>query len=113
MIDSYEFGRIVVDGTEYTTDLIIFPDHVKDNWWRKEGHSLSREDIGSILSFKPEVLIVGIGASGVMKVPAETRAFVAQEGIQLIEQKTQQACKTYNDLLASSKKVVVALHLTC
>lgn len=36
MINSYDFGRIVVDGKAYTSDVIIFPDRVNSYWWRKE-----------------------------------------------------------------------------
>ena len=39
-VESYSFARIVVDGTQYTRDLILFPDRVEDNWWRREGHEV-------------------------------------------------------------------------
>ena len=73
MIDSYDFGRIVVDGKAYTSDVIIFPDKVKDNWWRKEGHALYIEDIESVVKEKPEVLIVGTGNYGLLEVLQENR----------------------------------------
>ena len=66
-IDSYSFGVMKVGGTEYRGDLIVFPDKVKSSWWRKEGHSLTIEDLDDILAFKPEVLIVGTGASGLTR----------------------------------------------
>ena len=31
IIDSYQFGLIVVSGKKYTSDVIIFPDRVRDN----------------------------------------------------------------------------------
>ncbi|MFQ5909498.1 MAG: hypothetical protein ACE5IJ_02115 [Thermoplasmata archaeon] len=45
MIDSYEFGRIVIDGNEYRSDVIIDSDGVDAGWWRKEGHSLCAEHL--------------------------------------------------------------------
>ena len=45
MIDSYGFGRIVVDKMNYDADLIVFPDGVQPGWRRKEGHLLEWEDI--------------------------------------------------------------------
>jgi len=39
VIDGYSFGRIVVEGKEYTSDLIIYPDHIQGDWWREEGAS--------------------------------------------------------------------------
>ena len=112
MIDSYDFGRIVIKGKRYNSDLIVFPDKVRDGWWRKEGHRLHVEDLKDILEAKPEVLVVGTGYSGIMTVPPETRKRIESEGIELITQRTTEACKTFNSLV-KSRKVVAALHITC
>ncbi|MDI6810474.1 MAG: MTH938/NDUFAF3 family protein [archaeon] len=112
MIDAYDFGRIIVDGKAYTGDVIIFPDGVKANWWRKEGHALHREDIESVLKEKPEVLIVGTGKYGILKVSAQTREYIESQGIALIIEPTDKACKVYNEI-SRDKKAVAALHLTC
>ncbi|MDH4221498.1 MAG: Mth938-like domain-containing protein [Candidatus Bathyarchaeota archaeon] len=112
MIDSYDFGRIVINGKRYNTDLIVFSDKVTDGWWRKEGHRLHVEDLKDVLEVKPEVLVVGTGYSGLMRVPPETRRYVESEGIEFIAQKTTEACETFNHLV-KSRKVVAALHLTC
>ncbi|MCD6263234.1 Mth938-like domain-containing protein [Candidatus Bathyarchaeota archaeon] len=113
LIDSYRFGRIVVDGVEYTKDLIIFPDRVKSDWWRRRGHELAVEDLEEVLEEKPEVLVVGTGAYGLMRVLEETRRRLKEEGIELIAQRTGKAYKTYNELLKSGRRVAAALHLTC
>ncbi len=112
MIDSYDFGRIVINGKRYNTDLIVFSDKVREGWWRKEGHRLHVEDLRDVLKDKPEVLVVGTGYSGLMRVPAETIGYVESEGIEFIAQKTAEACETFNRLV-KSRKVVAALHLTC
>lgn len=112
MIDSYDFGRIVIDGKHYSSDLIVFPDKVRDGWWRKEGHRLNVEDLKDVLEAKPEVLVVGTGNSGLMTILPETRKHVESEGIELIAQKTAEACETFNRLV-KSRKVAAALHLTC
>ena len=44
-IEDYRFGRVVIDGRAYTSDVIVFPDRVKDNWWRNEGHELCPADL--------------------------------------------------------------------
>jgi hypothetical protein len=112
MIDSYDFGRITIDGKRYNTDLLVFPNKVKTGWWRKEGHRLQITDLKEVLEAKPEVLVVGTGYSGMMNVPPETRKCIESEGIELIVQKTAEACQTFNHLI-ESRKVVAALHLTC
>lgn len=113
MIDSYDFGRIVIDGKTYISDLIIFPTRVMTGWWRKEGHRLHINDLNEVVKEKAEVLIVGTGHSGLMRVPTETKEFVESRGLELVVQPTEEACKTYNSLVKSGKRVIAAFHLTC
>ena len=112
MIESYEFGRIVIKGKRYATDVIIYPDHVEDNWWREEGHSLSPVDLWAVVQAKPEVLVVGTGRSGLMRVLPETEKCLCEQGIRLIAERTTEAVRIYNQLCQSTR-VVAALHLTC
>ncbi|MEA2089285.1 MAG: Mth938-like domain-containing protein [Thermoproteota archaeon] len=113
MIESYSFGRIVVDGKRYTTDVIIYPDHVKDGWWRKEGHRLHIEDLKDVIEAKPDVLVVGTGYFGLMKVPTEVKQRLKEKEIEVVVQPTKKACETFNQLIQSGEKVVAAFHLTC
>jgi len=112
-IDSYSFGTMKVDGTEYTGDLIIFPDKIKPDWWRKKGHSLAVDDLADVIDFKPDVLVVGKGASGMMNVPADTEKFIQDQGIELIAEKTSRACQIFNEKINKGAKVIGAFHLTC
>jgi hypothetical protein len=112
-IDSYSFGVMKIDGTEYRQDLIIFPDKVRSKWWRKQGHSLTVEDLREVLESRPELLIVGTGASGLMDVPASTKKTLQDAGIEVIAQNTSQACSTFNKQAEAGRKVVGAFHLTC
>lgn len=111
-IDYYSFGRITIDGKDYSSDVIIYPDRVDSSWWRKEGHRLDIEDLKDILESKPEVLIVGTGDYGTMVVPGETEEFLKRKGIKLIALMTKDATETFNKL-SGSGKVIAALHLTC
>ena len=65
------FGQVVVSGKKYTSDVIIFPDRVRDNWWRKSGHQLCLKDIAEVITENPEVLVVGTGASSLMRMLPE------------------------------------------
>ena len=112
MIDSYDFGKIVIDGKHFTSDVIIYPDRIDANWWRKEGHELHPEDLKEVVEEKPAVLVVGTGKWGLMEVLPETRDFLQSKGIKLIVEETDDACQAYNRLLGS-ERVVAALHLTC
>ena len=112
MIDSYSFGKIVIDGKKYTKDLIIYPDRVDDSWWREEGHKLSISDMQEVLEQALEVLVVGQGSPGLMKVLPETKERLEKEGIGLVARPTKEACEIYNRL-SPSHKVIALLHLTC
>ena len=112
MIDSYSFGNISINGKEYHSDVIIYPDRVDGNWWRKEGHRLSMEDLTDVLAAKPEVLIVGKGAYGCMSIPRDTRTQIESQGIQLTAENTKEACDKHNEL-SQTARVVTCLHLTC
>jgi len=112
-IDSYSFGVMKVGGSEYRGDLIVFPDNVMSNWWRKEGHSLAIEDLDDVLAFKPEVLVIGKGASGLMDVPASTQKMLQEAGIEVIAADTGQAWSIFNEQMERGRKVVGAFHLTC
>lgn len=111
-IDSYDFGQITVAGKTYSSDVIIFPERVLSNWWRKEGHSLCLEDIDEVLKYEPQVLVIGTGYSGAMRVPPEVIKEIEAKGIEVTVQSTRQAWQTYNQL-AKDKKAVAAFHLTC
>ena len=112
-IDSYEFGKITIDGANYTSDLIILGDGVQSNWWRRQGHSLAIEDLETVLTARPAVLIVGCGASGIMKVPDQTRQALQQQGIQVEALNTSEAVRRFNELTQAGENIAAALHLTC
>jgi hypothetical protein len=111
-IDSYSFGRIVINGTTYTTDVIIYSGRVDASWWRKEGHLLQLADVAEALQAKPDVLVIGTGNSGVMRVPRETIDRIAAQGIEVKVERTAKAVSIYNDLEGATT-VIAALHITC
>ena len=114
MIGKYTTGsHMTVQGTNYYQDLKIIHGDVKDNWWRKEGHRLYADDINDILSAKPDVLVIGTGYAGNMRVPMSLRTAIEGQHIKVIVEKTSEATKTFNRLFAQGKDVAGAFHLTC
>lgn len=112
MIEDYRFGRLTVDGRTYRSDALVFPERVADGWRRREGHSLCLEDLGEVLRYRPEVLVIGQGHSGLMQVPASVTEALARQGIEVFAAPTGEAVREYNRR-AKEKKTVAALHLTC
>lgn len=111
-IDSYSFGRIVIGGRACSSDVIIAPGGVRDNWWRSEGHLISLADIQDSIGTSVRTLIIGTGASGMCRVAHDLEEHCRKNGIDLIAEPTSDAVARYN-ALADKSSTVVALHLTC
>ena len=109
MIEDYSFGRIVIKGKVYTSDIIIHGNTIL-NWWRIQGHLLSPEDLTAIVEEPPETLVVGTGAYGRMKIPEKTVTFIEDLSITLIGEKTGKAVEIFNTI---PEKKAAALHITC
>jgi len=104
---------MVVDGIPYQHDIIIFPDFVRDSWWRAKGHEVHAEDLVEVLARSDiDALIIGQGNPGLVKVTAEAAKAVEAKGLEILVKPTTEAWKLYNTL-STSRKVVGAFHLTC
>lgn len=112
-IDDYHFGHICVEGHSYDADVVIFPDHVQERWWRREGHRLVQEDLTTVLAKKPQMLVIGTGYYGRMQVPAGTLDSFRAAGVDVRIAKTGEAVNEFNQLQRECASIVAALHLTC
>ncbi len=113
-IQDYGFGRMVIDGESYRSDVIVYPERVDASWWRKEGHLLVPEDLPFLPEDPPEILVVGQGKFGFMKISPELQELLNRLGVELRADKTARAVEIYNTLWEQAgRKVIGAFHLTC
>ena len=112
-IDDVSFGKIVVDGTPYNSDIKIVGQQVVPGWWRRSGHRVDADDIRDILNAEPAVLVIGRGNPGLMKATASLRSLLGKKGIALVEADTDRAVRTFNRLAASGKPVAGGFHVGC
>ncbi|OGW39240.1 MAG: hypothetical protein A2Y97_00895 [Nitrospirae bacterium RBG_13_39_12] len=118
-IENYSFGRITIDGKTYISDVIIYPGKVDASWWRKEGHNLQVVDLTDVIKAKPDMLIIGTGSPGLMKVPKETKSHLESQGIEVQVAITAKAVEMFNKIQSEihqsgkDKRVIAAFHLTC
>jgi len=112
MIDSYTFGRFIIDGKTYESNVVLIGKTAKPAR-HLPNHELSLNDFVPLVESKPDYIIIGTGASGIMPVPSEISKFIEEKGIKLIVEKTGEACQTYNALLREGKKVAAFFHNTC
>lgn len=104
---------MIVDGKKYGNDLMICGDSVKSNWVREEGHLLKPNDLEWVVEREPDLLIVGKGSSGRMKIAESTRTRLQERGIDLWSDTTDEAAEYFNSKQGGSELVAAAFHLTC
>jgi hypothetical protein len=110
-IEQYRFGRVVIDGTEQTSDVIVLPHRLVTNWWRREGHALVLEDLEGVLDELPHRLVVGTGADGRMRPDPSCLDRLKERGIEVEVLRTDEAINRYEAL--DQMRTAAALHLTC
>jgi hypothetical protein len=111
VINDYRFGHIVIDGREHSKDVVILPDRVVPNWWRKDGHSLVVEDLAVVIEELPSHLIVGCGAHGRLVPDPQAIEELEGRGINIETLPTEDAVNRYRQLDPAT--AAAALHLTC
>jgi len=111
-IEEYGFGSMTINGKDYKNDVIILPDKIISDWWRKEGHKLHLEDLEFFQDYTPKVIVVGCGYNGLMKITREVRDYCTRNNIELLEENSRRAVKVFNDM-SGNPDVVGAFHLTC
>jgi hypothetical protein len=110
-LEDYSFGRLTVDGHEHTRDLIVLPDRVVPDWWRREGHSLAMDDLDEVLEELPERLVLGVGAQSQLRPDPAVLAALERRGVQVECLPTDAAVRRYGQL--DERRTAAALHLTC
>jgi hypothetical protein len=111
VINDYRFGHIVIDGNAHSRDVILLPDRVVSNWWRKEGHSLVAEDLADVIEELPRHIVVGSGAYGRLKPDSSVIEELEGRGIKVEILPTEDAVNRYRQL--DPARAAAALHLTC
>jgi hypothetical protein len=110
-LTDYSFGSVTVDGEEHTKDLIVLPERVVPDWWRRDGHSLAIEDLEDVIEEMPGRLILGCGAHGRLEPPAAVLEELRARGVEVEAMPTPDAVRRYGEL--DPERTAAALHLTC
>jgi hypothetical protein len=110
-IAGYAFGRVTIDGREETRDVIVLPQRVVRDWWRKDGHGLVLEDLDAVLDELPARLLVGTGAYGRLRPDPGALDELRARGVDVEVLPTGDAVRRYGEL--DPQTTAAALHLTC
>jgi hypothetical protein len=111
VIAGYSFGRVTIDGRVETRDVIVLPERVVRDWWRRDGHGLVLEDLDAVLDELPPRLVLGTGAHGRLRPDPATIEALRARGIEVDVLPTAEAVDRYGQL--DPRSTAAALHLTC
>ena len=109
IINSTSFRSITVDNKMFPHDIWIFVDgSVKE---RNMNHEFTIEEFEIITKDNPDILVIGTGQYGVVKIKEEVLKKAQEKKIKLIIDKTPIAIKRFNEL--QGKKIAGSFHTTC
>lgn len=111
MIEEFSFGMFRIAGKTYYDDIKIINNKVK-SWQNRRGLEITLDNIKELVDSQPEILIIGSGASGLLKVPDEVKMNIMSHRIKLIVQKTTEAVATFNNAVKEGRKVAAIMKAT-
>ncbi|MDD5416639.1 MAG: MTH938/NDUFAF3 family protein [Candidatus Aenigmarchaeota archaeon] len=109
-IDSFYFGNIIIKGRKFTNDVSVSWDG--EVIPRQSSHIFSENDFHDMIMKEPEIVVIGTGTAGQMKVDPGVSVKAGVEGVQLVIKPTAQAVEEFNKY-SRRNKVIGIFHLTC
>ena len=107
LFSGYGPGFVAVNGVRYEKCVVVSPQAVSE-WIVARFDALTVEDFAFIDTLKPEIVILGTGAS--QRFPGrELMRALAAAGIGVEIMDSRAACRTYNILATEGRKVVAAI----
>ncbi len=98
----------LVNDRTLRNSFIIAPDALVEDWPLHDITTLSVADLDPMLALKPELIVLGAGATQAFPPPA-TLAACLQRGVGLEAMTNSAAARTYNVLAGEGRRVVAAL----
>ena len=104
----YGEGYVEVNKTRHAESLVVSADRLITAWPATSVQSLSADHFAAIIELKPEIVLIGSGASFQFPEAAKLAPlYKAGVGVEVMD--TPAACRTYNILLGEGRNVVAAL----
>lgn len=104
----YGAGYVAVNNQRYERSLVVTPETIHDAWAVTSVDIIGAAEVKFLLELKPEILLLGTGATHRFPVSATLREFAhAQIGVESMD--TPAACRTFNILMAEGRNVIAAI----
>jgi len=101
-------GWIRVGDTEYRENVVVLPDAVVPGWAPDGFAALGEPDFAALLSYEPEMVLLGTGPKQQFPHPRLLQSLsAARVGVEVMD--TRAACRTFNILAAEDRRVAAAL----
>jgi hypothetical protein len=120
MFQETKFGMVKFADKTYNYDIMVHQDGTvnrrdKNISKKKKGssHIIAAEEVKIITDENPEILVVGSGQSGRLKVEDDARDLLSSKDIELIILPTKQAIIKYNELKNQNRRITGIIHVTC
>src|SRR5215216_518329 len=108
LFTGYGDGYVAINYERYSHNVLLASGHDVAQWSAANFESLGASDFEALLALKPEIVILGTGATLRFPKPDITRPLaMAHIGIEVMD--TKAACRTYNILVAEGRQVVAAI----
>jgi len=110
VITAYGENSVSINGKPFKQSLIITRTKLNEDWDVSAVELLQADHIEQILTFKPELIIIGTGNK--LTFPAvEVYSGIIDHGIGVDFMDTRAACRTYNILMSEGRDIVAGLIL--
>ncbi len=104
----YGDNYVMINQIRHEQSLILFPDEIIENWPVQSFEHLQAEHFDCLLSFKPEIVLLGTGAQ--INFPEHSLlSKLIQSGIGFETMDTKATCRTYNILTEEGRRVAAAI----
>ncbi len=107
-ITGYEPGIVYVNQQAYKHSLMIMPDIIITDWQVDSISKLSKDHIEQILSYHPQVVLLGTGEKLIFPNSILLTPLYKQDiGVEVMN--TPAVCRTYSLLMAEGRKVLAGI----
>lgn len=108
-ITGYGTGFVLVNNARHESSVIVLPERIVE-WRTASFAALAQNDFELLAGLGLEIVLLGTGARLRFPRPELTRPLIeARIGLEVMD--FQAACRTYNFLMAESRRVAAALLL--